>query len=114
VSDLRNVIRIKTMAETAAATGNPTDYPNPEEGREMADAYERLRNEARAINERAGWGGGSFDAELPPLAPEQDGPPSGVHFDDHDHSWDAVERGTQARFRLRQLAAWAHRWRPTP
>jgi hypothetical protein len=107
VSDLRNIIRIKRRAEVAAATGHADDYPNPEEGREMAVAYERLRKEARGINERAGWGSDGFDEELPPLVPEKDGPPLGVHFDDHDQSWDAMERGTQARFRLRQLAAWA-------
>jgi len=73
----------------------------------MADAYERLRKEPRDISERAGWGADSFDNELPSLGGPEDGPSSSVHFDDHDESWDAVERGTKARFRLRQLSAWA-------
>ena len=54
MSDLRAVIRIKTMA--AAAAGAPGERIGPDEGQEMASAYGRLRLEARALHVRAGWG----------------------------------------------------------
>ena len=63
--DLRAIVRIKTMAQ--AAIGG-SERPGIDESLQIVAAYERLRDEARALNERAGWGTGEdFDRELPPL-----------------------------------------------
>jgi hypothetical protein len=112
MSDLRSIIRIKSMADAAAGTTDPNHWPMQQEGEELVGAYQRLRAEARAISMRAGWSetGEEFDAEMPPLEGVSDpGPPLGVHFDDYspDPSVDPASQGVHARFRLRQLSAWA-------
>jgi hypothetical protein len=104
MSDLRAVIRIKNMAQ-AAASGS--DQPGPEEGLEMAAAYERLRAEARALNRRAGWGEGEeFDKDLPPINTSMgnSGPVYTWLAGDPDQQ---VTIGRRARVLLGQLAAWA-------
>lgn len=116
MSELRAVIRVKTMAAAAAATA---DYPTAEQGDEMARAYERLRREASAINERAGWGSAeTFDEALPPIT-------SGALINANisyarvgenvasmiargrNPAVEAVARGARARVLLGQLSAWA-------
>lgn len=104
MTDLRAIIRIKTMAQAAARIA---EQPGPYEGEEMATAYGRLRRDARGLSERAGWGSGDdFDAELPPLPDPS--PPAHWGMDTEgwmDGLW--VEAGQRARVLLRQLAAWA-------
>jgi len=110
VSDLREIIRIKSMAEAAADTGPRDAYPYPEQGGEMARAYERLREQARALHERAGWGTESFDAEVPALdlpAPDLRGAERQMGRFAGNLPHEAVSAGVAAKVLLRQLAAWA-------
>jgi hypothetical protein len=107
MSNLRTVIRIKTMAQAAAAV---SDQPGPEEGAEMAAAYERLRNEARKLNSSAGWGDDtSFDAEVPPIdaTPIRDAPEVDRMRMGSNAAFQAAAAGRRARVLLGQLAAWA-------
>jgi hypothetical protein len=81
------------MAQAAIGTSDP---PSIGEAQEIVRAYERLRGEARALNERAGWGKGEdFDRELPPLDAALGGGRA------------IVIAGQRARVLLGQLAAWA-------
>jgi hypothetical protein len=90
--DLRAVIRIKSMARAAA---DVREFKRSETGAELAAAYERLRQEARSLHERAGWGdGNSFDRELPPLHPDI-------------ATTSPMSAGRRALVLLGQLAAWA-------
>lgn len=106
MSELRSVIRLRTMAEAAA---NVAEQPGPNEGLEMARAYTRLRDEAAALCARAGWGTEEdFARELPPL----NWPPPGEMFNIRgkltaQQAYDAVGAGQRARVLLGQLAAWA-------
>jgi hypothetical protein len=103
MSNLRAVVRIKHMAEAAAATGSADDYPYPEQGIEMAQAYERLREEARALCVRAGWGTDEeFDKEIPPASFSAQDLAGGDNSRE-----DPQAAGMQARVLLKLLAAWA-------
>lgn len=104
MSDLRTVLRIKSMAKAAA------DVPegrriSPERGDEMGAAYDRLRTEARALHVRAGWGAAEdFDAMLPPIVGGRVGRRA---ITEQPAPVDAVARGERARVLLGQLAGWA-------
>jgi hypothetical protein len=68
--DLHAVLRIKNMAERAAANVPEVISLQAPEGSyaaayEAAQAYVRLRDEARRLNARAGWSEQDFDRELP-------------------------------------------------
>ena len=106
-SDLRTIIRIKHMAEAAA---NVSDKPGPEEGVEMAAAYDRLRAEAREVFDRAGWGDAEkFDSELPQLNRVSVKRESITYSADASgaEAYEAAASGRRARVLLLQLAAWA-------
>jgi hypothetical protein len=90
MSDLRDIIRIKAMAE-AAATALPP-HPRDAQSDEVAATFVRLRAQALALHKRAGWGDeDAFALEIPVLA----GYPA------------PIQRGDRARVLLGQLAAWA-------
>jgi hypothetical protein len=102
---LRAVLRIEAQAEAAAANHKPTRR----EAEEQVNAYARLREEARMLSERAGWSFGEFDdevpkAEYPPQRPGPAGRPGGLPTSEAFY-W-VSEVSPQARFLLRQLAAW--------
>jgi hypothetical protein len=93
VPDLHAIVRIKTMAQAAAM---PPERPSIDASIQVVGAYERLREDARGIYERAGWGSAEdFDRELPPLEANMAGGRA------------IVGAGDQARVLLGQLAAWA-------
>ena len=103
-ANLRSVLRIKTMARAASA--GTSELFSAETGWEMAAAYERLRQEARKLNDRAGWGNGDeFDQELPPL----DSDPAAVArlLGSPPTAHQNISRGRRARVLLGQLEAWA-------
>src|SRR4051794_3309662 len=107
VSDLRAVIRIKTMAR-AAISDSAT--PGPDEGEEMANAYERLRAEAQALNQRAGWGSADdFNRELPPIERTSPTPPQSrvAAYAAANVNFHRAAAGRRARVLLGQLAGWA-------
>jgi hypothetical protein len=98
-------VRIKTMAREAAAV----DVTTVEIGDEMVKAYDRIRQEAKALADRAGWNDdGSFDREVPSLAPEhvsarhQETAPFGG-----PEQYQVVVSGRRAKVLLGLLAAWA-------
>ena len=96
-SSLRRVILIKQMADAATEVNTSTGIPTADQGFQMAASYGRLREQARALAEEAGWvTEDDFDRELPPL-------PEGLANNYHEGS----RAGVQARVLLRQLAAWA-------
>jgi hypothetical protein len=108
MSDLGAVVRIKTMARSAMGSGDPT---SPEAGQEMAAAYERLRGEAFALFQRAGWGDrDAFDRELPPLDPDRPRARAtramAMAVGGHD-AFQHLADGRRARVLLGQLAGWA-------
>lgn len=107
MSDLRTIVRIKHMAEAAARVA---EQPGPEEGHEMAAAYERLRAEAFELYRRAGWGDDeeTFARQVPVLEAESlkvRGP--GRVLSDASLAYEAAAGGHRARVLLSQLAAWA-------
>jgi hypothetical protein len=105
VSDLRSVIRVKTMAD-AAASAVTTNHPSVPQGIELVGAYDRLRAQAQKLNTRAGWGtDDEFDEELPPLEAVD---AAAMHASPRiGASPYAVTLGSQAQLRLRLLSAWA-------
>jgi hypothetical protein len=103
--NLSAVLRIKSMARAAAASG---DANTPDVGRELAAAYERLRLEAKGLADRAGWNDDdSFDRELPTIgaAPALRQLPRAMVG--QQGMVDALAAGQRARVMLGQLAAWA-------
>jgi hypothetical protein len=103
--NLRAVVRIKTMAREAAGV----DVTAVEIGDEMVKAYERIRQEAKALADRAGWNDdGSFDREVPPLVAEhvsarhQETAPYGG-----TEQYQVFVSGRRAKVLLGLLAAWA-------
>ncbi len=102
------ILRIKHQAEAAASV---SEQPGPEEGHEMAAAYDRLRNDARELNRRAGWGDDDqFEAEIPPLDARSIGRESYHYASSNPYGEDrkAFETAAtrrQARVLLKQLAA---------
>jgi hypothetical protein len=100
-ADLRVIVRIKHMAEAAAAA----DIDKSEAAAiEAMDAYTRLREQARKLNERAGWDAEEFDQEVP-FAEFEDAPPV---EDPRTRAYRLrALNGPRAVFLLRQLAAWA-------
>ena len=109
-ADLAAVLRIKRMAEAAAAPAAGGRSPTAAEAVEMVAAYERLRQQARELTRRAGWSVDDFDAELPALS---DAEPvaranratsmaaGGVT------AFQAVSRGLRVSVLLGLLSAWA-------
>jgi hypothetical protein len=108
VSDeLRTVLRLKHQAQAAAAVAS---QPNPEEGHEMAAAYERLREEARVLHNRAGWGDDeAFERQLPRLQAQSIGSTARVAriVSSESKTFEAAAAGSRARVLLGQLAGWA-------
>jgi hypothetical protein len=99
-ADLRSVVRIKNMAETAAAIDDKSETAAIEAMR----AYGRLREQARQLNERAGWDSDEFDQEVP-VGDFEEAPPV---EDPRARSYRVrAVNGARATFLLRQLAAWA-------
>jgi hypothetical protein len=101
-TDLHEVIVVKSMATALAASADP----GPDEALEIVAGYERARQRAKMLNDRA-WPGSSFDAEVPPSTPAQS-----VHrlprgMEGHQAITDAQARGKRAMVLSRQLAAWA-------
>lgn len=87
------MVRIKNMAREAADIEVKWSYV----GAEVTRAYERLRQDAKALATRAGWNDDdSFEHEVPELKPVDRG--------SHNPS---VVTGNQAKVLLGQLAAWA-------
>jgi hypothetical protein len=103
--NLRAVIRLKTMAHAAAEAG---DANTPDVGGELAATYERLRLEAMALAERAGWNtDDSFDRELPPLGNVVSSRRLPRGMASQQGMVNALAKGQRARVLLGQLAAWA-------
>jgi hypothetical protein len=102
--DLRAILRIKHMA-TEAGREPERGYAPPSASYEMAAAYIRLREEARLLNERAGWSAEEFDRDVP----EPDFGDLPRPDDESDRaSYELVSvAGPRARLLLRLLAAWA-------
>jgi len=100
--NLRAVVQIRTMASAAIS---PDERISSDAGWEMAKAYERLRQEAKSLNERAGWGSPEeFDQELPPMIDEV----ASVRAMSSDELPDnAISLGRKARVLLGLLAGWA-------
>jgi len=63
-SDLRAILGIKARAE-AAIVGDDDKPPSPSQAEDVIRAYDRLREEARELNERAGWSAEEFDRQVP-------------------------------------------------
>jgi hypothetical protein len=85
--DLRAVLRIKQMA--AEAGRDPTGPGLPSVNYEAAAACVRLREEARLLNERAGWSAEEFDRDVPYLEVSDLPAPGTPEFD-------AAERPTRS------------------
>lgn len=104
-TDLRTVLRIRATATAAASEGRQI---TPDLGDEMASAYERLRQDARDLFKRAGWGDdAAFDREVPPITVTRAIVPLPLGMAGHASGRDAIARGERAQFLLSQLAAWA-------
>lgn len=93
------------MAREAA----DVEVTGPEVGDELMKAFERIRQDAKALATRAGWNDDdSFEQEVPPLVPgrvpttHRVAAPFGG-----PEAYQLVASGRRAKVRLGQLAAWA-------
>ena len=87
------------MAETAANIDR-----SEAQAIEAVEAYRRLREQARRLNERAGWDADEFDQEVPAADFAEAKRGEDARARDHRHT---NRNGPRAQFLLRQLAAWA-------
>jgi hypothetical protein len=100
VSDLRSILRIKNMAANAASATRPDDpYAAPA----LAETYNRLREEARRLNERAGWSAEDFERELPTIEVTE----SVTGHVDIARQQRLLGLAREARIALGQLSGWA-------
>jgi hypothetical protein len=101
--NLHAVTKIRSMAESLAKrTGVVAD-----EGCELAAAYERLRQQAKELNERAWPDDTSFDNDVPPLADRKSVRTLPRGMSNAQASVDALATGQRAVLLAGQLAAWA-------
>ena len=88
------------MAANATSATDPNDRLA---ALALAETYNRIRGEARRLNERAGWSVEDFERELPviQIPPELQG-----HIS-MDTMKQLAKLGAQARLGLSQLSGWA-------
>jgi hypothetical protein len=91
------------MAEAAAGSTRES-APMLGEAKEIAAAYVRLRAQARALTERAGWSVEDFDAELPELVDDDQR---------REGTTNEMRLALRGRVLLGQLAAWAAGYQET-
>jgi hypothetical protein len=101
--DLHDVLLIKAMAAHLASTELAG-----EQGEEIAAAYERIRQKAKALHDRS-WPGDAqaFDFEVPPLAVNGASYRLPRGMQGHQALFDRRARGERAIVLAGQLAAWA-------
>jgi hypothetical protein len=90
--NIRAMYRLKESVK--AALGEDNMYGAPE----LVEVYGRLREQARELNERAGWSTEDFEKEMPtgPSGGRQGGGPRAL-----------LDRNARIRMLLGQLGAWA-------
>jgi hypothetical protein len=103
--DLATSLRIQNMAEVAASDV-AVEAPAYSAAYEAAQAYIRLRAEARSLAQRALWSVDAFDRELPEADFGDLGDPS-APMHPRNAAMEGIRVGPRARVLLNQLAGWA-------
>jgi hypothetical protein len=102
-ADLHAVVGITTMARALAGYGQL----DPDTAFEIVAAYERVRQDARALNVRAWPDDGSFDRDVPALTATASVRRLPHTMSSAQASVDAVAAGSRAVVLAAQLASWA-------
>lgn len=102
-ANLHAVVMIKNQARELVAR----PCAKPDEAHEIAAAYDRLRQQARELNDRAWPDDQTFDRDVPPLSTTQALARMPRAMMGSQPQFDAVASGQRASVLAGQLAAWA-------